>query len=279
MMRRTTDELGGRNGRKTMRTTETKTVKYLGRERGRMRTIKTMAAALILMLAFYVSLSAGTASAKTLDGTSYGDALYGTAYGDTVYGYGGADLAYGYGGTDLLYGGNETDRGDKLLGGAASDVVVGQKGDDALYGHGGGDEVTGGYGHDLVVGGSGEDTLDGGPGSDEINARDGQRDTIVIRPGEYDTVYYDEGLDVLREQAISQGTSGGSADLTASETGKVELLAKRPLEGLFGHTGKVLVEHADEELLIPEEQLEGHLGHGDEIIDPTGRAAAEQGRD
>ena len=239
-----------------------------------MRTIKTMASALILMLAFYVSLSAGTASAKTLDGTSYGDALYGTAYGDTVYGYGGADLAYGYGGTDRLYGGNETGRGDKLLGGAASDVVLGQKGDDALYGQGGGDEVTGGYGHDLVAGGGGEDTLDGGPSSDEINARDGQKDTIVIRPGEYDTIYYDRGLDVLQEQAISEGTSDGRADPTASGTGKAELLAERPPEGLFGHTGKVLVEHGGEELLLPVGELEGHLGHGDEIIDPTGRAAA-----
>jgi len=242
-MRNRSGKLRGRNGRKTMRTTETKTVKHPGREQVTMRTIKTMAAALVLMFAFYASLSAGTASAKTLDGTSYGEALYGTAYGDTIYGYGGSDLAYGYGGTDLLYGGNETGRGDKLLGGTASDLVLGQKGDDALYGQNGGDEVSGGYGHDLVVGGNGEDTLDGGPGSDEINARDGQKDTIVIRPGEYDTVYYDQGLDVLREQAVSQESTDGSAELTASATGKVELLAKRPPEGLFAHTGKVLVEH------------------------------------
>ena len=258
--------------------TETDTVKHPGREQVTMRTIKTIAAAFVLMLAFYVSLSAGTASAKTLDGTGHGDALYGTGYGDTIYGYGGADLVYGYGGTDLLYGGNETGLGDKVLGGAASDRVLGQKGDDSLYGQGGGDEVTGGYGNDLLAGGNGEDTLDGGRGSDEINARDGQKDTIVIRPGEYDTIYYDEGLDVLREQTLSQRTPGGSVDLTAAETGKVELVAKRPPEGLFGHTGKVLVEVGGEELLLPEGELEGHLGHGDEIIDPTGRTEAEHGR-
>jgi hypothetical protein len=273
-VRKTTGKLRRPNGRKTMRTTETKTVKHPGREQVTMRTIKTMAAVFVLILAFYVSVSAGAASAKTLDGTSNGDALYGTAYGDTIYGYGGADLAYGYGGTDLLYGGNETGRGDKLLGGASSDLVLGQKGDDALYGQGGADKVTGGYGHDLVVGGSGEDTLDGGPGSDEINARDGQKDTIIIRPGEYDTVYYDKGIDVLQEQAISEGAPDGSAELTTSGTGKTELLAKRPPEGLFALTGKVLVEHGSEELLIPEGELKGHLGHGDEIIDPTGRAAA-----
>jgi Ca2+-binding RTX toxin-like protein len=175
-------------------------------------------------------------------------------------------------------GGNEIGRGDKLLGGGASDLVLGQKGDDVLYGQNGGDEVTGGYGHDLVVGGNGEDTLDGGPGSDEINARDGQQDTVVIRPDEYDTIYYDQGLDVLREQTVSKKSTDGSAELTASGTGKAELVAKRPPEGLFAHTGKVLVEHGGEELLIPEGELKGHLGHGDELIDPTGRAAALLGR-
>jgi Ca2+-binding RTX toxin-like protein len=274
-MRETTGKLRGRNGSKTMRT---ETVKHPGREHRTMRTIKTMAAVLVLILAFYVTLSAGTASAKTLEGTAYGDALYGTAYGDTIYGYGDADLAYGYGGTDLLYGGNETGRGDKLLGGAASDLVVGQKGDDALYGEGGSDDVSGGYGNDLLAGGNGKDTLDGGPGADEINARDGQKDTVVIRPGEYDTVYYDEGLDVLQEQMVSQGTPSANTDLAAAGTGNVELLAQRPPEGLFGHTGKVLVEVGGEELLLPEGELEGHLGHGDEIIDPTGRTEAEHGR-
>jgi|SRR5829696_8501267 len=257
---------------------EKKTVQYSRREQGAMRRTKTMAAALVLILAFYVTLSAGTASAKTLYGTSYGEALYGTGYEDTISGYAGADLVYGYGDKDFLYGGNETGWGDKVLGGTASDLVVGQKGDDALYGQGGSDEVSGGYGNDLLVGGNGEDSLDGGPGADEINAQDGQKDTIVIRSGDYDTVYYDEGLDVLQEQTVSQRTPGGSVDLTAVGTGKVEIIAQRPPEGLFGHTGKILVEHRGEELLLPEGELKVHLGHGDEIIDPTGRAATEQGR-
>ena len=100
----------------------------------------------------------------------------------------------------------------------------------------------------------------------------------MIRPGEYDTVYYDKGLDVLQEQTVSNGTLGGSVDLTAADTGKVELVAKRPPEGLFEHTGKVLVEHSGAELLRPERELKGHLGHGDELIDPSGRTEAEQGR-
>ena len=79
---------------------------------------------------------------------------------------------------------------------------------------------------------------------------------------------------MLQEQAVSQEGTDGSAELTTSGPGKTELVAKRPPDGLFGHSGKVLVEHGGEELLIPEGELKGHLGHGDEIIDPTGRAAA-----
>ena len=37
------------------------------------------------------------------------------------------------------------------------------------------------------------------------------------------------------------------------------------------------MEHKGEELLVTEKQVERHTAHGDEIIDPTGRAGAEQG--
>ena len=52
---------------------------------------------------------------------------------------------------------------------------------------------------------------------------------------------------------------------------------ERSPEGLFEPFGKVLVEHEGERVLLSERALEGHLGHGDEILDPTGRAA-EEGR-
>jgi hypothetical protein len=39
------------------------------------------------------------------------------------------------------------------------------------------------------------------------------------------------------------------------------------------------VEHEGEKLLVSEGALEAHLAHGDRILDPTGRAAAEEGRD
>jgi hypothetical protein len=39
------------------------------------------------------------------------------------------------------------------------------------------------------------------------------------------------------------------------------------------------VEHEGERVLVSERALEGHLGHGDEILDPTGRETAEEVRD
>ncbi len=77
-----------------------------------------------------------------------------------------------------------------------------------------------------------------------------------------------------------QGSAGEETGLTASEAAKkAELSTERPPEGLFEPQGKILVEHEGEELLVTEKGLDGHLGHGDEIVDPTGRAsAAEEGR-
>ncbi len=232
-----------------------------------------------VVMMLMVALSAGAAFAATKSGTNAGEALYGTPQADTIYAYGGADLVYAYGGKDLLYGGNEAGWGDKILGGTANDRLLGHKGHDALYGERGNDSVYGGYGDDRVVGGYGNDTLDGGPGADQINAQDGQKDTIVIRTGEGDVVYYDKGLDVLEVPVSPQGTAGESTGLSAAEAAKkADLRTERPPEGLFEHTGKVLVEHEGEELLLSEKELKGHLGHGDEILDPTGRSGAEQGR-
>ncbi len=239
-----------------------------------MRKMTTMAATAALA----VALSAGAAFAEVKDGTNAGEVLRGTPQTDTIRAYGGADLLYGYASADFLYGGNEAGWGDKILGGSGNDRVYGQDGHDALYGEKGDDRIYGGFRDDLVDGGPGRDFLDAGPGADEVNARDGQKDTIVIRSDAGDVVYYDKGLDVLVVPASPQATPGQSTGLTAAEAGeRVELSAQRPPEGLFEPHGEVLVEHEGEELLVSEQALEGHLGHGDEIIDPTGRAA-EGGR-
>lgn len=227
--------------------------------------------------ALMVALSATAALAATFYGTNYGDGLYGTKYADTIYGFGGADLIKGYGGADTLYGGNEPGWGDKILGGSANDRVLGQGGDDALYGQNGNDQVNGGYGNDLIVGGYGSDILSGGPGGDQINARDGQKDTILICNSGYDTIYYDKGLDVLQGCISPQGTASLSAD-EASRDGKVTLFTEQPPKGLFEHTGKVLVDHKGTEKCVAEKALQGHLEHGDEIVNSAGCSNAQEGR-
>ena len=238
----------------------------------KVKNIKAMAATMALA----VALSAGAASATTtaiIEGTNRGEVLNGTPRADTIYALGGADLVRGYSERDLLYGGNEAGFGDKIEGGTFGDRIYGQDGRDALYGQKGDDEVRGGYRNDLVSGGADNDVLDGGPGADKINARDGEKDTIVIRSGEGDVVYYDKGIDVL----VAPASPLGTADLSAAEANeKAELLAERPPQGLFEPSGRVLVEHKGEELMVPEKGLEAHLGHGDEILDPTGRAAQEE---
>jgi Ca2+-binding RTX toxin-like protein len=245
-------------------------LRYPRRERRTMstvRNIKTMAAGMALALA----LSAGAVSATTtatVDGTNRGEVINGTPRADTINALGGADLVRGYSERDVLYGGNEAGFGDKIEGGTFADRIFGQDGRDALYGQKGDDELHGGYRNDLVVGGADNDTLDGGPGSDEINARDGEKDTIVIRPGEGDVVYYDKRLDVLVMPAEGVGTTA----LSVSEANeKAELKAERPPKGLFEPSSKILIEHDSGWVLVNERALEGHLSHGDEIIDPTGR--------
>ena len=134
---------------------------------------------------------------------------------------------YGRGGGDSMYGGSEAGLGDKMRGGAGADLINGQGGDD------------------LIEGGPGPDTLNTGRGSDRVDARDGEKDTVTC-DGNNDLVYYDRGLDVL------QGCSG---DLTVL-----------PPDGPFGNAGKILVDHESKELCLPETALQGHLGHGDEVL-------------
>jgi hypothetical protein len=228
-------------------------------EKKRARGIKVVAASVAMVV-----VRSGAAFAATIPGTDAGEGLHGTRQADKIYGYGGADLLYGYAGADYLYGGNEAGWGDRLLGGPGNDRLLGQDGHDALYGERGNDDLRGGYRDDLVSGGPGEDILDGGPGADEIDAQDGQKDTIVIRFGEGDVVYYDKGIDVLEAPASSQPTADKNTDLTAAEK-EVELSTQRPPRGPFEPSGEILVEHEGEKLLVSEGALEAHLEDGDRI--------------
>lgn len=233
-----------------------------------MKRITIMVAVSALLAVF----SAGAALAESdpaIIGTNSGDALYGTRHADLIYGFGGADLIYGYSGRDVLYGGNENGWGDKILGGRWGDKIRGQRGDDALYGQRGKDNINGGPGGDLVVGGPGRDVLNGGPGGDQINARDRNRDIIIMCGSEYDTVYYDRGIDILR-YCEGQSIAAASTSNKASSAEAANLSTRKPPEDLFEHSGRVLVEHKDSEQCVPEKKLTGHLDHGDGILNPAG---------
>ena len=90
------------------------------------------------------------------------------------------------------------------------------------------------------------------------------------------------GIDVLEASTASREAADKNAGLSVAEaigSGKLRVVAGDPPAGLFGHTGKVLVEHDGESLLVDEDEVRDHAGHGDEVLDPTGRAAAaEEGR-
>ena len=122
------------------------------------------------------------------------------------------------------------------------------------------------------------DTLNGGPGADEVNARDGWRDIIDLTgSGSGDVVYSDGGIDEFVTSSVEPVDEVSGAAEAARATG-AELTAAEPPAGLFGPHARVLVDHKGEKLLVAEGRVEAHTAHGDEIIDPTGRAGAGQGR-
>lgn len=195
-------------------------------------------------------------------GTSVGDGMYGTYKVDRIYGFGGADLMYGFGSRDTMYGGDEFGWGDKILGGNWGDYISGQRGDDGLYGGNGNDTVRGGPGDDIVQGDYGNDWLYTGTGADRVNARDGWKDWITCKGSANDLVYYDRGLDVLRN-------CGWAASFSAQTLAPNELFASK---------SKILISHEGEELCVPETELNRHLKHGDEILNPQGCSNAREGR-
>ena len=144
--------------------------------------------------------------------------------------------------------------------------MQGNLGDDAIYAGNGDDTAYGGGGDDLIQGGFGDDVMSDGYGDDRVNARDGRKDLIICGPGD-DLIYLEANLDVLRDCGVSSRAEASSG---------VSRLA--PPENLFAHTGKVLVEHDGENLCVAEEDVKGHLEHGDEIIYPAGCSDAEEGR-
>ena len=202
------------------------------------RPLLFMAATTLAMLvacgvALAASVDCPTASGGYCYGTNSGDALYGTPNVDREFGKGGSDLMYGYGDGDFMYGGDEAGVGDKMRGGGGPDLINGQGG------------------NDVIDGGPGSDTLKTGKGSDRVEAKDGNKDYRTCQ-GSNDLVVYDRGLDVL------QGCAGAS-------TGPAQPVT--PIEP----DAKVLIDHKGKKALcLPEAALNGHLKHGDEVLNWSG---------
>ena len=133
----------------------------------------------VLALAAPLALGGGVALAATIDcGTDPAVDCYGTARPDTILGSQEVDGIHGRG------------SGDALWGNGGNDGVYGGDGDDTLGGNAGDDELVGHPGNDLLVGGAGNDEIsaDGDPG---------YVDTINCGKGKRDTVYFDQGVDIV----------------------------------------------------------------------------------
>jgi Ca2+-binding RTX toxin-like protein len=93
---------------------------------------------------------------------------------------------------DLLQGGAGN---DELYGGAGNDQLEGFDGDDMIDGAGGDDVLMGQGGADTIIGGAGADELLGSAGNDTLRADDDEADVTISGGTDFDTAYYDEGID------------------------------------------------------------------------------------
>ena len=174
----------------------------------------------------------GTKKDDTLNGSEEREELYGLEGADQIFANGGDDDAFGGHDTDTIKGGEGADvlRGqkgrDKIYGEGGNDdlsdgsyrcprskpsrddknLLDGGEGDDYLYGQTklygspGTDEIDGAYqfnGSRMIDGGPGPDVItSSGYAADTIYVQDGERDEVSCGP-KTDTVYYDEGVDVV----------------------------------------------------------------------------------
>ena len=143
------------------------------------------------------TLTTGSASDQSLDGTSGNDLIRGYAGNDTVNGGDGNDLIYGGAGNDVLNAGNHNDH---LYGGVGNDSLNGDSGNDYLDGGVGTDILNGGIGDDILRGGLGDDQLTGGTGAD----------LFLLQRG-------DLGSDTIKDFNFSEGDRIDLSDLLLGE--------------------------------------------------------------
>jgi Ca2+-binding RTX toxin-like protein len=136
-------------------------------------------------------------------GSDLVDIMDGVGANDTMHGYGGGDQLVGGKGSDHLYGDAENDT--FLWGGAHDDATntCTDKSDDYVHGGGGADKIIGGFAQ------GGADRLYGEGGNDIIEASQRHnsfspvtKETIDCGAGASDEVYFDKGLDIVKNCEI-----------------------------------------------------------------------------
>jgi Ca2+-binding RTX toxin-like protein len=146
--------------------------------------------------------------------------MYGKKGGDTMYGRAGMDGVYGNPGPDKMFGGVA---GDRMEGGPGVDRIYGNEGGEDIFtgvrvdlkGRDSGsslvgnsdfsdDYVYGGRGPDHIVAGGerGVDRLFGDRGKDNVRVEDNSTKEIVDCGPDTDTVFFDEGVDVIKNCEI-----------------------------------------------------------------------------
>ncbi|RSO82420.1 tandem-95 repeat protein [Acinetobacter pittii] len=179
------------------------------------------------------TVTTGSESAQTLNGTTSNDLIRGYAGNDTISGGAGNDMIYGGAGNDTLNGGVGH---DYLYGGVGNDTLNGDDGYDYLNGGAGTDILNGGAGDDILIGGPGTDTLTGGLGADTFvwiqGDSDGLTDTITdFSKAQGDKIDAKALLDALgwngNINTLSQfvSVSGNTIDIhNAADTQSVNIL-------------------------------------------------------
>ncbi len=176
----------------------------------------------------------GTDNPDLIIGSEGWDTIYGLGANDILRGKAGNDHLLGGKGQDTIEGGadadtinKQTEGRDGINGGDGNDhlvdysspcergcesdrnLLVGGGGDDYIVGH---NRIQGGPGDDFIIGyyvseASAFREITGGGGNDRIQSKEEVDDTIYVRDGERDhvscgngtdTVYFDEGIDVIK---------------------------------------------------------------------------------
>ena len=194
---------------------------------------------LLAIMGLALVVVAGVALADTVDcfpgracvGTDGPDLLDGTSSDDDMDARQGNDVMYGHENFDFMSGDSydardtSTDGNDRMGGGQNPDYMVGYGGNDRLFGRSGNDYI---YAEESSEN-EGEDVVEGNEGNDRILARDGVKDTIRCGTGRYDTVFFDEGIDIV---ASSCERKKGGAYSEASTSGASERMTAKELEAL-----------------------------------------------